>query len=746
MEKGKIKEFIRKNFFIIKIFTSIILGFLPSFLFIALFVQYGSPFSNYIKFLLDLNSSSGAWISALVMSFFAFFIISLIASGEKLKKILSNKPLVITLFILLAVSIILISVQLSLYVNFTLRNDVLVELSSDKENIFFTDETDYDLTFKTDLAMNPFCSAECEYEFFDISEGKMIDEGSFNTTTIISQLKTYTLKNNNLIEGSQELKRFEVSCRSKKTLLCFTSEQESKRAILITVNYILDEEDKIFKNDSRNEIINMKEILYFSDGKFNETLLNIKSVNNLFSTGDLLNKIETLSNTSKKLNVSVEILKNLWLDQNFDLLRNELPKIKNQTEEFRNETEELRLNIIYDISLYNNLSGNFSSSRMTLEQISQGVMPDAICEQLKKVISDYNNAFDNFKNTTDLQNKKIITEGIVSEVSNLYNEYLTNNEGVLCALNETTNPAIIEKINIFSIPFPPIPLSLTERDSVCCLYGKCEKCCEDRICSNKNYPIIFLHGQAINEAISTGYSFDTFSKIKTKLNNEGYIDAGAIVLGASTEEGLWGKINSTMIMTGSYFFDTYKTETGEKTISSNQEGIDTYAIRLKNLIELVKYKTNKDKVILAAHSMGGVVVRRYIQVFGGENVEKAILVTVPNHGIEGKIRDYCAVIGPEISCRELDENSFFMNQLNKGYTEKIPVYNFIGIGCDMGDETGEGFVKNSSQYLDYATNYYFEGTCNELNFEFFHEFIINPDLYPEVYDRLYEILKNSSFQ
>lgn len=724
---------------------SIILGFLPSFLFIALFVQYGSPFSNYIKFLLDLNSSSGAWVSALVMSFFAFFVISLIASGERLKKILSNKPLVITLFILLAVTIILISVQLSLYVNFTLRNDVLVELSSDKENIFFADEADYDITFKTDLAMNPFCSAECEYEFFDVSDGKIIDKGSFNTTTIISKLKTYTLENNNLIEGSQELKRFEVSCRSKKTLLCFTSEQESKRAILITVNYILDGEDKIFQNDSKNEIINIKEILYFSEGKFNETLLNINSVNNLFSTEDLLERMETLSDTSKKINTSVEILKNLWLDQNFDLLRDELPETKNQTENFRNETEELRLDIISDISDYNNLSGNFSNSRMTLEQISQGIMTDVICEQLKQVISDYNNAFDNFRDTADLQNKKIITEGIVSEVNNLYNEYLMNNEGVLCFLNETINPTIIEKINIFSIAFPPITLSLTARDSVCCLHGKCEKCC-DESCSDENYPVIFLHGQSINEAISTGYSFDTFSKIKTRLNKEGYIDAGAIVLGASTEKGLWGKTNSTMIMTGSYFFDTYKTETGEKTVSSNQEGIDTYAIRLKNLIELVKYKTNKDKVILAAHSMGGVVVRRYVQVFGGENIEKAILVTVPNHGIEGKIRDYCAVIGPEISCRELDENSFFMNQLNKGSTEKIPIYNFIGIGCDMGDETGEGFVKNSSQYLDYATNYYFEGTCNELNFEFFHEFIINPELYPDVYDKLYEILKNSSFQ
>jgi hypothetical protein len=60
----------------------------------------------------------------------------------------------------------------------------------------------------------------------------------------------------------------------------------------------------------------------------------------------------------------------------------------------------------------------------------------------------------------------------------------------------------------------------------------------------------------------------------------------------------------------------------------------------------------------------------------------------------------------------------------------------------MGTETGEGVVKNSSQYLDYATNYYVKGTCNELNFDFFHESIIIPDKYPEAYNLIKDILKN----
>ena len=85
-----------------------------------------------------------------------------------------------------------------------------------------------------------------------------------------------------------------------------------------------------------------------------------------------------------------------------------------------------------------------------------------------------------------------------------------------------------------------------------------------------------------------------------------------------------------------------------------------------------------------------------------------------------------------------------MNELNNKPTEKVPTYNIIGIGCKMGDESGDGVIKNSSQYLDTAENYYFKGYCNEINFEFFHEYITSPDLYPEVYNKIYEILQNKT--
>lgn len=690
---------------------------------------------------MNLNSSSGAWVSAIVITIFSYFIINILKSKKRLKKLIKNKLLVAILILVSAAILILISVQLYLYLNFALRNDILVELTADKENIFFTDNPAEDITFKIDLTMNPFCSAQCDYTFFDISSGREIDRGSLNTTTIFSEFKKYKLENNDFTDGSQEIKRFEVSCTSKKTLFCYTREVESKRAVLITVNYRLSDEEKVFKDDSRNEITSLAKTVYSSSDRLNESLQNLIRINNSFSTENSSTEAKNLYDLFPALNIFLDNAKKLWESEDFDLLENELHDTKTLIEKFENESQQLNSKITFDISLYNNLVENFSKSREILEQISENNMVALICTELNNIVADYNNAVADFKNTLSLPNKKIIAESISAEADKLYSNYLNSDGAITCLLNKSINQENFTRINFVPPRVTPVTFFLKEPDPICCLNRICEKCCND--CSKENYPIIFLHGQSINEAISVGYSFDSFSRIKEKLITEGYIDAGAIVLEPADEKGLWGKINSTLIMTGSYFFDTYKTDDGEKTISSNKEGIDTYALRLRNLIDLVKYRTNKDKVILVTHSMGGVVARRYIQIFGGDNIGKAILVTAPNHGVDDKIRDYCAVIGPEVSCNELDENSVFMKNLNSAPPPKIPIYNIIGIGCNMGDETGDGFIKNSSQYLQSAVNYYFSGTCYEPDFEFFHEYIIFPDRYPEVYAKIYEILKNS---
>ncbi|MEK6913556.1 MAG: hypothetical protein AABW47_02690, partial [Nanoarchaeota archaeon] len=115
------------------------------------------------------------------------------------------------------------------------------------------------------------------------------------------------------------------------------------------------------------------------------------------------------------------------------------------------------------------------------------------------------------------------------------------------------------------------------------------------------------------------------------------------------------------------------------------------------------------------------------------DVDRIILVTVPNHGVSDKVKDYCSVLGPKITCDEMNENSTFIYRLNNLPSEFVSTFNIIGTGCNMGDETGDGIIKNLSQYLPSAINYNVDGICNELNFEFLHEYIIYPNRYPETY-------------
>lgn len=737
-EEKSLKE---KIVFLLKIIIPVILGFLPSFMYVSMFIQYGSAFSNYAHFLLNLDSSLGTWASAIIIILILYFI-EWVVSRKHLRNIIKNKFILAILILSFLVVIFLVSVQLYLYLNFVLGSDILVKLSADRDNIFFIDNPTEEITFKMSVVMNPFCSAQCEYKFFDISRGQMIETGAFNITSILSKSKTYTLNNDNLIQGSQVLNRFEVACKSKKTLLCYTKEEENERAVLITLNYELSEEEKTFKENSKGEIISLGKMLYSAEGILNKSRANIGLINNSFLAESFLQQVDNMSDAFVQLNDSFGNLEKLWIAQIFSMLREGLQEMNSTIQDFNAQSKRLNEDIISNISLYNNLTENLTNSGKILIDISQKNLTSSLCGELNNLTVDFNKAVREFKGNSQLSDISILVGEISMRVGELYGESITTTGDSSCSLAENISDYSLTKIEPFYF-YDPVPeISLEESFSVCCVSGKCEKCCDN--CSDANYPVIFLHGHSMNKALPADYSLDAFAEIKAKLAYE-YIDAGAVVISPVSEQGgLWGKINTPIAVTASYFFDTYKTELGEKTISSKTDSIDTYAIRLKSIIELVKYRTHKDKVIIIAHSMGGLVTRRYIQIFGGKELDKIILITVPNHGIDDKIKAYCALLGQEVACNEMDKDSILINKLNNAFSDKVLTYNIIGTGCNMGSETGDGIVKNSSQYLDYASNYYIKGACNELGFEFFHQTILRPEKYPEVYSIIKQILDNQN--
>lgn len=737
MEKKEGNNFFGKwIFFALKMIFFVVLGFLPSFLFIAFFIQYGSPFSNYVTFLSNFNESWTAWLSAIIIIFLIFFIGRAIKSPKEIKKTVHKKSKLIIVILSLLVVIGLVLGQLYLYVNFVLGNDILVKISADKDNFFFTNSSQEEVNFKISVTMNPFCIAQCEYEFLDLSHGKTIESGAFNIASILSKTKTYTLNKTDVPSGSQNLNSFEISCKSKKTILCFTSENENKRSVLITLNNHLTDEQQAILDGYKEKIISLKQIFYIAWKNFNESESNIANIGSLFSINYA---DENLLKNLSDLKISFTDIENLWKNQEMNLLESHIPDLENATFSFYNQTLVLKGIVSSDISLYNNLTEKIVVSKQVLNNVKNENLTEQLCIDLNNTIFNFNNAILDFKTETYLANKEPIISNIYASIISLSDSAEGSSGGFACVTNEITVETF-NKINYVSLNQSLPTITLEEPAYSCCYLGDCEKCC-DGTCSTENYPVIFLHGHSINRALPADYSFDAFVEIKNNLSNEGYIDAGAFVISNVEESGLWGRVNAPVMVTASYFFDTYKTLAGESTtVASKTDGIDTYAIRLRNIVNSVKERTKKDKVIIVAHSMGGVVTRRYIQIFGGDVIDKIILVDVPNHGISDKVKDYCAVIGSETACNDMKSDSILINQVNNAETDLVPAYNIVGIGCNMGDETGDGIVKNSSQFLNYATNYFVNGTCNELNFEYLHNDILYPRLYPEAYEIIKKIL------
>ena len=292
-----------------------------------------------------------------------------------------------------------------------------------------------------------------------------------------------------------------------------------------------------------------------------------------------------------------------------------------------------------------------------------------------------------------------------------------------------------------------VGIKLTENYPVCCVFGQCRSCCTSGECGKDEslYPVLFLHGHALNSDNSPDYSLDAFNKIQAKLQEDGYISAGTITPVSDYSEikkGDWGLASRPVSVKGSYYLVSYYNLGSYTLATQKSENIETYAIRLKELIELLKFRTGKDKVIIVAHSMGGLVARSYLQIFGDNDVDKLIMIASPNEGISESVSSYCPILGEKKECNDMLENSIFIKKLND--PNKVPgntkVYNIIGTGCSMDSMTGDGIVTKENAELEHAENFYVNGTCEGLS-KVLHTEILNIDMYPEVYGVIGSVLR-----
>ncbi len=432
---------------------------------------------------------------------------------------------------------------------------------------------------------------------------------------------------------------------------------------------------------------------------------------------------------------------------------NEIPKLHEKAEiknsEYENNTEfGILLNFTIK-DLKTSITSNYAGEKRGILNKSQN---DIFVFSMKGIPDNVSRAGNPVKNLTLLNlTAKEALKGMKPELSG---SAINFNLSVCKKIAEfgknernIYNASLLQKAELpeTEINKSQISANISDNPPTCCIFGKCRECCSYPECSSKElYPVIFLHGHSIDRKNSPEYSLDTFNKLQRRLQEEGYINAGIVSLYTNLSEfrqGEWSRAGAPVTVKASYYYDIYYNESSYILYPEKSESIEAYAIRLKELIGVIKYRTGQEKVIIIAHSMGGLVARRYLQILGEEDVDKLIMVATPNYGINEGLLSACAVFGGGKECGDMAENSAFIKKLNDPVKnpKKTKIYTITGTGCSMLNETGDGLVTNTSSALPFAKNYAIEGNCT--GFSILHAEILDTEKYPQTYEYIKGIIR-----
>ena len=672
-----------------------------------------------------------------VLFIFVFtFIKNIFLRRKKKNKKLNYEAtkMIYTFGIVLSIFVMLICFNFALYIQALLGNDLFVSLSLDKENVFLKNGDNVSINVQYKIITNPFCSANCSTKLFDLSSGDVLSSENVHLLVANPISKDYLISVNENVSG-QKLYRVELDCSSEKTILCYTTSNKSKQVTkIISIEHNLNDEQNKSLEGLKNRINSL-------NSQYNQMILNLIEINNtIYNSSSLdLSQFESASSSLLAILKSKNIGSLIFLanEQKYNFLQDSISKEESDFILVEDKFSKLNDSINSDIDSYNILVDNFSSLKENVSQFYSIHLNNDSIFSVNNFVDKFNLAVDKFNSKNKLEFKDDIFQNISLDFANLI---LQNTNDSILILNKSISDLNVSKIYL-NFNEQNFSLNFSSPSEICCLNNNCTSCLDEKS-SSINYPIILLHGHSFNEKVSALASLDIFNPLQNNLENDGYVNAGSFLYTNYDNEsrGVLGKINKPVSIKASYYFDVLSTSAGSFLLETKTDNIDTYTLRLREIIQNVKYLTGKDKVIVVAHSMGGLVIRRYAQVFGTDDLDKIILVTVPNHGIDGFVVSYCSLFGTPLECSDMNSNSLFLNKLNRDDKINIPVYNIIGVGCSWENSIGDGIVKNNSAYLDFAKNYYVNGTCD--GFNYFHSNVLDIEKYPEVYKIINQSLRD----
>lgn len=534
--------------------------------------------------------------------------------------------------------------------------------------------------------------------------------------------------------------------------------------------------------------------------KLNKTLLDIKNISDLWSHEDyitldklysknFLNKTFSMYQTSAKIVDSIvkQIEKQNILINQYNMIKDYFFEINDLYGYYYNgdKSKELYHHLDYiktsfDEDKYNSIDGfdgdilnisytayslnetfgqnyehyNEEGSNITASEYAKKCdlgycenLTNNYCLDLNRLFGEFaNKTYDmnlNFSNKPYyLVNNNSVRILVSNESEKFYEKYCLNNHSFK---NIENISEISIDYNISTIDI--IQNELTENLPSCCVYGKCSACCISEKCKDdpKLYPVLLIHGHSLLKRDDPEPLLDMFSKIQYQMQGDNYLNAGTILFESSIynyKEGDWGLSGFPVSAKASYYYD-YSYSLGKYIyITRNVDNLDTYAIRLNDIIKLLKYRTGKSKVDIIAHSMGGLVARRYIQIFGEDSVNKLILIATPNNGISGSVKGFCDVFGEKRECEDMYDDSLFMGKLDDpNYkVQGVKIYTISGSGCNTDGSDGDGVVTLESSKIKETGSYVVDGVCDDAYARGLHNELLDIDKYPKVYDHIKDIL------
>ncbi|MCF7799080.1 alpha/beta fold hydrolase [Candidatus Woesearchaeota archaeon] len=722
---------------------------------------------------------------------------------KKIRKIKKpSKKRLTKFFIIIPIAIILFLILfyiISINVKLLFDTETHIAVSPSIKHIAAVEKIPPNITFTTTVKKLAVCDIVCSFTLEDVSQGIVIS--SETRLSEKSSQEKFTLPLPKEVAG-QSIFSYKVNCTTTQRNICPSKGKTYEQSAFVTVSYNLSTEEKLVQDVTQNLIekstttfntvqqtiyslnATNKELLAYSDGKTipkelftslaewktkQEQLFLIWEQGGLQDSESLAKEQQAkIATIAKQTDFFINSIINNRISFNQAMLfAQEIHTQRKNNSAMASYVQAVNAKAFKKINSANKSYELLltQSTIFTPEELLKGM------QTIKRAISELEENYTTLQkeelkqlqqlssltNVTAQKYNLSTTINSCSDISTTYATLLSvvigNDSTILTDLIKFNNTYCQEfsPVNLFNAtPLPKIViqtiktenLTLPKQLPVCCYQGDCQACK-----STPQLPVILVHGHSFSKSTSPELAFTRMGFIQNSLAQDGYVHAGTLNAQAdidSISAGEWGKSNNPLAIRVTYYYLNYY-ELGQLSFTTRKtDRIENYAIRLKESIDTIRQKTNQDKVIIIAHSMGGLVTRSYLDLFGEDAVEVVILLGTPNHGIEGDIRRHCTLTGAQNECDDMEYNSPFIKRLELFTPSTTDFYTIAAVGCPTKSEDaiedGDGVVLARSVALDYAKNYQITGTCTDVLQKSLHMDFVNTELYPETYTLIKQIL------